>query len=202
MRTIPLPLVATLVLALQTVLIESSVLPTSTSVKTGQYCAQRLIPNDKIGLTKPECFTTKAAALAVATGDSTLTGMDDAIIDTIKNDLATKGVSPFIASTEYILAEDYWDTHYNGNSYIWYSSSPCSPYYYMYITSMPSTWNDEVSSARSYVSGNCSEFTHYEHANGGGKTINCGFSVGGCYDMWLPDGSSMSDRTSSELLEM
>ncbi len=176
----------------------------STRALTGSYCAQELIPNDKAARTIAQCFATQGEALATATGNTNYLSMsDDKVREEFAATIAANG--RLSADSQYLLGADYWDTHYGGNYYYWYATQGCSSTYAFYVPTMPPGWNDKVSSALS--SSGCNHFYHYIDSNynnglyGAGKYIDCGYGAGDCYTMYLPDGSSMSDRTSSEILK-
>jgi hypothetical protein len=163
------------------------------------FCTQLLIANDEVGTTEPDCFATGAQALAYATGDSSLAALSATEArEVLDNPSATLSRAVTASAATTLLGTDYWDTHYGGNYYLWYANDSCSPYFTFYVPTMPTGWNDKVSSARSYLSGGCAHYYHYKDAGYGGGSIDCGYSAG-CYDMYLPDGSSMSDRTSTEI---
>lgn len=104
------------------------------------------------------------------------------------------------AATSYILGIDFRDSQYDGATFEWTGSTTCASTYY-YTTSMPSGWNDKVSSAINYPYSGCGNWIHYENNNfnqppyPNGASINCGFYLGGgpCFTV-----GSMNDKTSSE----
>lgn len=101
------------------------------------------------------------------------------------------------SATSYILGIDYVDWHYSGSSFTWYGSAICSSSRSYTQATMPSGWNDVISSAVNYPYSNCGNWYHYQHSyfnqNQSGSLIDCGYSTPGCYEMGI-----MSNRTSSE----
>jgi hypothetical protein len=90
-----------------------------------------------------------------------------------------------------VLSIDYMNASYGGASYTWTSTSVTSCTYWPEFEepSMPSGWNDDISSYRDYAG--CNYNPHYENINYGGAISDC-----------TPDcsyiGAAMNDRTSSE----
>jgi hypothetical protein len=100
------------------------------------------------------------------------------------------------------LGTDFWDTHFGGSALYWFAGSDCTSSSGYLYTAVPSGWNDKISSAAINPNSRCGNWIHYAD-NYSGKAIDCGWaSPRGvyypCYDMYLPDHSSMSDRTSTE----
>ena len=87
---------------------------------------------------------------------------------------------------EVVAGIDFADWHYEGNSLWWTAPSGCTGASWA-AASMPSGWNDIVSSARGYSG--CTTYLHYQHINYGGNVAFCT-----CYFI----GSTMNDQTSSE----
>ena len=90
---------------------------------------------------------------------------------------------------ETVIGEDYMDTSFQGRSYTWYETADingCTDGSYYTAASLPSGWNDDVSSAQSY--GGCATYNHFENINFGGSRLTCT-----CSSMGV-----MNDQTSSE----
>lgn len=127
------------------------------------------------------CYPTLEDAISVATGGAvnlptgaTQQQVDDALLN------QTGG-------TSVVLSIDYRDTHYQGRTFVWYSdhSTGCNGWNY-YQPSMPSGWDNEVSSSHAYTG--CNHNPHYQYTKYGGSIYPCT-----CYSMDI-----MNDRTSSE----
>jgi hypothetical protein len=95
-----------------------------------------------------------------------------------------------LGDTTVIIGIDYVDSNFGGNQYHWEvpELAGCSDGTSFSVPGMPSGWNDEVSSAKSFVG--CDDYIHYENANYGDPTKDCGPD---CATM-----GSMNDETSSE----
>jgi hypothetical protein len=88
-----------------------------------------------------------------------------------------------------VISIDYRDSNFSGSTLTWVVDSSyggCTTGYSYAAPSMPSGWNDVVSSARTYAG--CSYNRHYEHTNYGGSKIDCYCATMG----------AMNDKTSSE----
>ena len=94
---------------------------------------------------------------------------------------------PERAAATVVLSIDYRDSGFGGTSLTWYDSGTagCAANTYS-ASSMPSGWNDQVSSSHRYDS--CTHNPHYEHVNFGGAIYPCT-----CSSMGV-----MNDKTSSE----
>jgi hypothetical protein len=89
----------------------------------------------------------------------------------------------------YVIGVDYKNANYGGASLTWTGISTCSGYPYYLASSMPSGWNDVISSYHDYS--NCNHNPHWENNKYGGAVVNCGPN---CSYV----GAAMNDRTSSE----
>jgi hypothetical protein len=100
-----------------------------------------------------------------------------------------------IPSSQYTIGFDYMNTNYGGTSLQWTGGAPCSSNLGYGASSMPSGWNDDISSASSNWS-NCNDWRHFENTDYNkkvnGAVIDC--SNNNCYYI----GNAMNDRTSSE----
>ncbi|HJQ44496.1 MAG TPA: hypothetical protein VJ831_15510 [Jatrophihabitantaceae bacterium] len=189
-------------------------LPTAESTQADArhpYCSREVQYTES--LAQPihlACYSTRAKAYSVATGDPSYLTLTDAQIrqldGTVTGQTAPDGVAPASicgnCSGRILLGTDYWDTHYGGSLVYWWSNSDCTTLGGSFATGLLAGWNDKISSAAINPNSHCGNWIHYADAYAG-KTIDCGWaSTRGayhtCYDMYLPDGSSMSDRTSTE----
>jgi hypothetical protein len=95
-----------------------------------------------------------------------------------------------IPNGSYVLSIDYVNANYGGSSYVWTAPGECLSSGGVYsVTSMPSGWNDVISSYNDYS--NCFHNPHYENAGWKGASVDCGPA---CSYV----GGAMNDRTSSE----
>lgn len=88
-----------------------------------------------------------------------------------------------------IIGIDYWDTNWQGSSlmYTTTNSAGCTAGSNYYWSSLPSPWNDQISSARSYTG--CEYFHHW---------VNTGFSGGQYICVWsCANLGALNDTTSS-----
>ena len=90
-----------------------------------------------------------------------------------------------------VISIDYSDANFQGASLTWNVSGivSCSGFPDFQAASMPSGWNDVISSYRDFA--NCNNNPHYENNNFGGAVVNCGPN---CSYV----GNAMNDKTSSE----
>src|SRR5262249_10763391 len=109
-----------------------------------KHCAVRIDPV-KPGQTsstmgKPRCFGTFAEAIYAATNRTVRLPAGAHILT------QSEAVAP---TTVTVLSVDYVDANYKGNTYVWYTEIASGCYGYNYSAdSMPSGWNDVVSSNR------------------------------------------------------
>lgn len=131
-------------------------------------------------VSQPSCFPTFAAALYFATGGAVL--VDESLSPTdLKEDMLDD-----VPESHTVLSVDYRDSNYGGLSLTWTGHGDCSSTLTYSASSMPTGWNDVVSSALTYA--NCNTNTHYEHSSFGGSSLVCA-----CASMGV-----MNDQTSSE----
>ena len=137
---------------------------------------------------RTEVFRTLRQAAYVATGGAILLE-DDATFADLARELQslerTLGRSSFAETT---IGIDYDGANYSSGGYIWTVSNSvgCSTGTTYSVSSMPSGWNDRVSSAQAF--GGCNTFVHYANTGLGGDSITCTCSSMG----------TMNNRTSSE----
>jgi hypothetical protein len=130
----------------------------------------------------PKCFATFKEAIAAATS-----GTVQLPSSVTPRMLSARMLRPQRAAAQTVISVDYRDSGFSGISLTWYVSgtSACATNNYS-AASMPSGWNDEVSSSQRYDS--CTTNPHYEHVNFGGAIYRCT-----CSSMGV-----MNDKTSSE----
>jgi hypothetical protein len=134
------------------------------------------------------CFKTFAEAIYVATGGTVL--LDSSVTP---ETLTEAMLAPSATASSVVIGVDYANGGFEtiGGTYTWTGSQgPCSPTLGYGIASMPSGWNDAVTSARSYS--DCNKYKHFEHTWSGGTSITCD-QGSTCLNMGY-----MNDKTSSE----
>lgn len=128
------------------------------------------------------CFPTFAEAIYAATGGAV------SLSPSTRPQQLTQSMLN-LPGTNTVIGVDYMDANYGGASLTWYESKDingCTDGSYYTASSMPSGWNDDVSSAISY--GGCKTYNHFENTNFGGAKLTCT-----CATMGV-----MNDQTSSE----
>lgn len=126
------------------------------------------------------CFDTFSDAIYFATGGAVrlpaTVGPDE---------LTEEMLQP--AADRTVISVEYKDPNYSGQSFVWYvnNSFGCTTGWSYAQPTMPSGWNDVISSSASY--GGCHYVRHYEHTYYGGSKIDCTCATMG----------AMNDKTSS-----
>lgn len=126
------------------------------------------------------CFDTFAAAISFATQSTVQLSPSASVSDVTEEMLSS--------SSTYVIAIEYDYDWYGGASITYTSDVKCDDGWILSVSSMPSGWNDSVSSALSFSG--CNHSYHYEHSSFGGAVVDCGTSCGFI-------GSAMNNRTSS-----
>lgn len=128
---------------------------------------------------EPKCFSTFPEAIAHATKGAVQ----------LRADATPEALRPSLLapSATFVIGVEWQHASYRGSSYTFTSGVTCAGYVH-YVSSMPSGWNDIVSSAQAYS--NCNHSVHFEHVNFAGASVDCGSS---CSYI----GGAMNDRTSS-----
>lgn len=154
--------------------------PTATASCTSTQCN----PGEQSSqVSQPQCFATFARAIAAATGGTVQ------LSPAAKPSQLTQEMLSDVPDTTTVIGIDYVNSNFGGNSLTWTSTSGgCTSTQHFQASSMPSGWNDVVSSARSFA--NCNTYTHFENVSFTGAELNCGPS---CATMGV-----MNDKTSSE----
>jgi len=142
-----------------------------------------LLPGEAASkVSAPKCFATFAQAIAAATS-----GTVRLESSATPRGLAARMLRPQRVAATTVISVDYRDSGFSGISLTWYVSGTagCAANTYS-ASSMPSGWNDEVSSSQRYDS--CTHNPHYEHTGFRGAIYPCT-----CSSMGV-----MNDKTSSE----
>jgi hypothetical protein len=137
----------------------------------------------------PECFSTFRDAIYSATKGIVRLPQGESFreqLDTLEREQRDRTQQLADAAT-YVIAIDYENINYGGSTLVWQQSSPCTPSIGYAAASMPSGWNDKLSSTRGYS--DCTKNVLWEHQNFAGTKRTC-----------LPNCSSVgtfNDKTSS-----
>lgn len=131
-----------------------------------------------------DCFATFSEAISSVTQGAVQLSATARAADFKEEDLM-RAAAPTRASLPYIVGIGYADSDFGGTAYIFTSVEPCGAVFY---GTLPSGWEDTISSAKAYA--NCNHSWHYENPHFGGAQRDCGTS---CSYI----GDAMNDRTSS-----
>lgn len=158
-----------------------------------QHCYSLLSPvsnnsDENSGIIESACLDTFAQALSSATKGRVV--LDPSIRpEDITDDMLESMENPNMPGAQVVIGIDFDYTNYGGSSYIWVvNQSGCSPSMYYQVPSMPSGWNDRVSSAKAYS--NCS-FYHYRDTNYNGPYVVCDSN---CSTMGSLDNATSSEK--------
>jgi hypothetical protein len=140
-----------------------------------------LKPGEKASeMSEATCFDSFSDAIYAATGGAVR------LAATVQpGDVTQEMLAP---ASQTVISIDYRDPNYQGSTFVWYvnNSYGCNTGWSYANPTMPSGWNDVVSSAHSY--GGCNNNPHYEHTYYGGALIFC----------TCPTMGVMNNQTSSE----
>lgn len=155
---------------------------------SGSHCVieiKPLRPGERFSEIRPiGCFDSFAEAISAATGGALHLPPDwDAA-----NGLPDQ---PAPSQNRIVIGIDYDGPNFTGSTLVWETDHTpgCSDGTSFIAPSMPTGWNDRVSSARSYSG--CNHYYHYEHVNFGGSVLDCG---GGCASMGVMDNQTSSEK--------
>ncbi|HLB47906.1 MAG TPA: hypothetical protein VJL59_12935 [Anaerolineales bacterium] len=132
---------------------------------------------------EPVCFARFPDAIYAATGDTVRLAPAVRPADVTQDMLAP-------ASTT-VISIDYANSNFQGSTLVWVANNSvgCNTGYSYSAPTMPSGWNDVVSSAQTY--GGCNNNPHYEHTNYGGAVLTCT-----CSTMGVMDNATSSEKWS------
>jgi Peptidase inhibitor family I36 len=150
---------------------------------SAQHCVAQAIPVGSTAAPVVTCYPTFAQSIRAATaGRVSLPA--SAVPGSVTPDQLNAG--PLVPNTTYVLSIDYAGSNFTGSTLAWTQSSKCGSFQ---ASSMPSGWNDVVSSVAAYS--NCAN-TLYQNNNFGGSTYRIGEN-GSAGNL-----GSMNNQTSSE----
>ncbi len=147
-----------------------------------QSCVATALPAGDTGQPTMTCYSTFSAAIAAATGGRVHLPAS-ATPRTVSINQINAGAAP---GNTYVLSIDYKNANYGLPDLTWTQSSQCGSFQ---VASMPSGWNDVVSSVATYSG--CAN-TQFKNVNFGGAT----FSIG--RNSQVATMGSFNDSTSSE----
>jgi hypothetical protein len=158
-------------------------LAAGTAQSSGRHCVALAIPAGSSARPAVTCYATFAQSIRAATrGRVSLPAT--AAPGSISPDAINAG--SLTPTTTYVLAIDYVNTNFSGGSLTWYQSARCGKFQ---ASSMPSGWNDVVSSVALF--NGCAN-TLFANTNFGGSTYHIGRN-GSASGL-----GSFNDKTSSE----
>ncbi len=156
------------------------------STSPGKHCTVELAPLEPGQTTSrivsQGCFATFSQAMAFASHGRVK----------LSASATPRDLLPEMLATTYVLGIDFKDGSYSGASFTATGATGCSGGHNFAITSMPPTWDNQVSS--NYPSSGCNRAVHWEDTSYGGAQKTCTSDPATCYYI----GNAMNDRTSSE----
>lgn len=160
--------------------------------KTGKHCVAELAPVASGALSSRVlmrgCYRSFATALAVATGNRVHLAAEVRPGEVTQAMLGTVD-DPLVQT---VIGIDYTNSGYGGSSFTWYVNNGvgCQTGNTYAQPSMPSGWNDVVSSAHSY--GGCANYRHFQDNNYGRALYVCT-----CSSMGVMDNQTSSEKWAS-----
>ncbi len=128
--------------------------------QAAQYCVAQAEPAGSTVTPTATCYATFAGSIRAATGGSIRLPASATPRSVTAADLREWAAVP---ATVYVLSIDWVNTNFTGGSLTWTQSSKCGRFQ---ASSMPSGWNDVVSSVATYSG--CAN-TLYQNTNFGGS---------------------------------
>lgn len=167
---------------------------TSPESVNSKHCYALISPADENSgstsqILETACFDTFSQAIGAATLgrvelDPSITPED--VSDAM---LAAGGVG-LLPAIQVVIGIDWDYTNFGGSSYTWVANDyGCSSSIQYGVTTMPSGWDNRVSSARGYS--NCNYYYHYQNTSYGGASIVCHTE---CSSMGSMDNDTSSER--------
>lgn len=111
----------------------------TTTPSTGHYCVAQAVPAGTSHVAQATCYTTFARAIAAATGGRVRLPASAKPGSVTPNELNADATP----DTEFVLSIDYQNVDFGGNTLTWTQTSKCGSFQ---ASSMPSGWNDTISS--------------------------------------------------------
>lgn len=168
--------------------------PRPTGTNNKQHCYALIAPIEEDGngssrIIKKECFANFADSIYAATNGRVQ--LDRSIQpDEVTNEALNSNNGVNSSSSQVVIGIDWDSTNFAGSSYTWVvSGSGCSSSTQYSVSSMPSGWDNRVSSARGYSG--CNYFYHYQKTNFGGSSLVCNTE---CATMGSLDNATSSEK--------
>ena len=135
------------------------------------------------------CFDTVAQAIEAATHRRI--NLDPSISpEDVTDAMLNGGEGANTPVTQVVIGIDWDYTYFGGSSYTWVANDyGCSSSIQYGVTTMPSGWDNRVSSARGFS--NCNYYYHYQNTAYGGTSIACHTE---CASMGTLDNDTSSER--------
>jgi hypothetical protein len=161
-----------------------------------QYCYALIAPiedgnNGSSRIIKSDCFDNFADSISAATNGRVLLN-HSARPNEVTNEILNSNNGLSSLSSQVVIGIDWDDTNFGGSSNTWtVSGSGCSNSVKYSASSMPSGWDNRVSSARGYSG--CNYYYHYQDTNYGGSSVVCNTE---CATMGSLDNATSSEKWS------
>jgi hypothetical protein len=166
----------------------------SSQTATKKHCYALLSPisaesiSGNSQILESACFSTFAESISAATKGRVQLS-NSATPATVTESILNNVSSGMRSTPNIVIGIDYYFSNYIGSSYTWVvSNTGCTSNTSYSVSTMPSGWDDIISSAVAYS--NCNYFTHYEDTSFGGASVVCNTE---CSSM-----GSLNNATSSE----
>jgi len=160
----------------------------------GQHCYALIAPieegsNGSSRVIKAECFDNFADSIYAATNGRVQ--LNSSIQpEAVTNEALNSSNGVGLLSSQVVIGIDWDSANFSGSSYTWVvSGSGCSSSTQYSVSSMPSGWDNRVSSARGYS--NCNYFYHYQNTSYGGTSVVCNTD---CSSMGSLDNATSSEK--------
>lgn len=158
------------------------------------HCYSLLSPvnqnsDDFSQVVETKCFNSFTESLLAATKgrvqlDSSI--QPEEVTENLLNDYAGNNLTDL----QVVIGIDWDYSNFAGSSYTWVvSGSGCSSSVQYRVSSMPSGWDNRVSSARAYS--NCNYYYHYQNTNQEGSSVVCNTE---CSTMGSLDNATSSEK--------
>ncbi len=159
-----------------------------------QHCYSLLSPvnvksSDSSKIIEAACFNSFSESIKAATKGRV--NLDPSIrpgdlTDDVLNNVGSKST----LADQIVIGIDWDYTNYGASSYTWVvTGSACTDTTFFDAPTMPSGWDNRVSSSKAYST--CNYFYHYQNSNFGGTSIVCNMN---CPGMGALDNSTSSEK--------
>jgi hypothetical protein len=137
-----------------------------------------------------KCFDSFSESLGAATKGRVQ--LDSSISpENVTEDILNDNIEKKLTDLQIVIGIDWDNSSFSGSSYIWVvSNGGCSNSVQYSVSSMPTGWDNRVSSARAYSP--CNYFHHYQNTSHGGSSLIC--NTIGCSSMGLLNNATSSEK--------